>query len=214
MSRIDQLQEELRQVDDGTHPRLLSKLEDIRRIHEEQKEREEIAYEIDEAEKKIEHEYNNMDISRIGSLNSIDSSKKTLRGRGGILIEPPTYFNATPKPPTPNITPNTTYLLTDSEIAADVRAVSGEQTSSHKVQRLFEVNMTKQKLAIDGKMFKQGEEVYVENLEYGKFPAKMDSISEAVVSFKSTLPWDTRQIHASYSDLTEGRVQIMKKRSN
>ncbi|EYC15359.1 hypothetical protein Y032_0037g3476 [Ancylostoma ceylanicum] len=169
---------------------------------------------FDEMEKRIEWEYTNMEVSRAGCSNTLDSTKKTLRGRGGILIEPPTYFNATPKPATPNITPDTRYLLTDSEIAEDVRAFSGDQSSPQKIQRLFEVILVKQKLTYDGKVYKQGEEVHVENLEYGKFPAKMDCITDTVVSFKSTLPWDTRQIHASYSDLTEGRVQIAKKRNN
>ncbi|KAK6741158.1 hypothetical protein RB195_009176 [Necator americanus] len=169
---------------------------------------------FDEMEKRIEWEYTNMEVSRAGCSSSLDSTKKTLRGRGGILIEPPTYFNATPKPATPNITPDTRYLLTDSEIAEDVRAFSGDKSSPHKIQRLYEVILVKQKLTYDGKVYKQGEEVHVENLEYGKFPAKMDCITDTVVSFKSTLPWDTRQIHASYSDLTEGRVQIAKKRNN
>ncbi|CAJ0599657.1 unnamed protein product [Cylicocyclus nassatus] len=170
---------------------------------------------FDEMEKRIELEYTNMEVSRACCPNILnDTTKKTLRGRGGVLIEPPTYFNATPKPATPNITVDTRYLLTDSEIAEDVRAFSGDKSSPHKLQRLFEVILMKQKLTYDGKAYKQGEEVHVENLEYGKFPAKMDCITETVVSFKSTLPWDTRQIHASYSDLTEGRVQIAKKRNN
>ncbi|VDO81561.1 unnamed protein product [Heligmosomoides polygyrus] len=234
--KLEQLYDELRQVDAGTHPRYLKRLRQIEDLCQEQREREDIAHELaveriefeykkrkqqtqdelekkekeliqtmladlDEMEKRIEWEYTNMEVSRICSANVIDSTKKTLRGRGGVLIEPPTYFNATPKPATPNITPDTRYLLTDSEIAEDN-------------QRLFEVILVKQKLTYDGKVYKQGEEVHVENMEYGKFPAKMDCITDTVVSFKSTLPWDTRQIHASYSDLTEGRVQISKKRAN
>lgn len=247
--KLEQLYDELRQVDAGTHPRYLKRLRQIEDLCQEQREREDIAHELaveriefeykkrkqqtqdelekkekeliqtmladlDEMEKRIEWEYTNMEVSRICSANVIDSTKKTLRGRGGVLIEPPTYFNATPKPATPNITPDTRYLLTDSEIAEDVRAFSGDQSSPHKNQRLFEVILVKQKLTYDGKVYKQGEEVHVENMEYGKFPAKMDCITDTVVSFKSTLPWDTRQIHASYSDLTEGRVQISKKRAN
>ncbi|XGW16631.1 hypothetical protein V3C99_001801 [Haemonchus contortus] len=247
--KLKRLYDELHQVDEGTHPKYVERLKQIEEIYEEQKEREQIAYElaleridyeykrrkqqtqdelekkekelvqsmladIDEMEKRIEWEYTNMDVSRTGAINVIDSTKKTLRGRGGVLIEPPTYFNATPKAATPNITPDTRYLLTDSQIAEDVRAFTGGQSSPQKNQRLFEVILVKQKLTYDGKTYKQGEEVHVENIEYGKFPAKMDCITDAVVSFKSTLPWDTRQIHASYSDLTEGRVQISKKRSN
>ncbi|VDM77255.1 unnamed protein product [Strongylus vulgaris] len=146
------------------------------------------------------------------SLKEIEQVYEEQRER--ILIEPPTYFNATPKSATPNITLDTKYLLSDSEIAEDVRAFSGDKSSPHKIKRLFEVILIKQKLTYDGKTYKQGEEVHVENLEYGKFPAKMDCITDTVVSFKSTLPWDTRQIHASYSDLSEGRVQISKKRNN
>ncbi|KJH52451.1 hypothetical protein DICVIV_01296 [Dictyocaulus viviparus] len=248
-AKLEALYEELHQVDTGTHPEYLAKVRQIEQLCEEQKEREQIAYELalerieyeykrrkqqtqddlkrkekelmqnmladlDEMEKRIEWEYTNMDVARVGNANVLDSTKKTLRGRGGVLIEPPTYFNATPRPITQNITPDTRYLLTDSEIAEDVRAFSGDQSSPHKAQRLFEVILVKQKLTYEGKVYKQGEEVHVENMEYGKFPAKIDCITDAVVSFKSTLPWDTRQIHASYSDLTEGRVQIAKKRSN
>ncbi|PIO58789.1 hypothetical protein TELCIR_19766 [Teladorsagia circumcincta] len=248
-AKLKQLYDELHQVEAGTHPKYVERLQQIEELYEEQKEREQIAYELaleridyeykrrkqqtqdelekkekelvqsmladlDEMEKRIEWEYTNMDVSRTGSMNIIDSTKKTLRGRGGVLIEPPTYFNATPKPATPNITPDTRYLLTDSEIAEDVRAFTGGQSCPQKNQRLFEVILVKQKLTYDGKVYKQGEEVHVENTEYGKFPAKMDCITDTVVSFKSTLPWDTRQIHASYSDLTEGRVQISKKRNN
>lgn len=247
--KLEALYEELHQVDAGTHPEYLAKLRQIEQLYEEQKEREQIAYELalerieyeykrriqqtkddlarkekelvqsmlaelDEMEKRIEWEYTNMDVSRVGNGNLVDSTKKTLRGRGGILVEPPTYFNATARATTQNITPDTRYLLTDSEIAEDVRAFSGDQSSPHKAQRLFEAILVKQKLTYEGKIYKQGEEVHVENMEYGKFPAKIDCISDTVVSFKSTLPWDTRQIHASYSDLTEGRVQIAKKRNN
>uniref|UniRef100_A0A0K0DJQ9 Sin3 histone deacetylase corepressor complex component sds3 n=1 Tax=Angiostrongylus cantonensis TaxID=6313 RepID=A0A0K0DJQ9_ANGCA len=168
-TRLEALYEELKQIDDGTHPEYLAKLREIEELYEEQKEREQIAYELaleridyeykrrvqqakddferkekelmqgmlaelDEMEKRIEWEYSNMDVSRVGNGNIIDSTKKTLRGRGGILVEPPTYFNATPKPSTQNITPDTRYLLTDSEIAEDVRAFSGDQSSPHKIR--------------------------------------------------------------------------------
>ncbi|KAK6053995.1 hypothetical protein COOONC_08500 [Cooperia oncophora] len=96
---------------------------------------------LDEMEKRIEWEYTNMDVSRTGSVNIVDSTKKTLRGRGGVLIEPPTYFNATPKPTTPNITPDTRYLLTDSQIAEDVRAFTGGQSSPQKVTNFFSAKL-------------------------------------------------------------------------
>ncbi|VDL77030.1 unnamed protein product [Nippostrongylus brasiliensis] len=224
LRQIDEMNDEQKEREEIAHELALERIEyeynkRKKEIQDElaRKERELVQTmlaDLDEMEKRIEWEYTNMEVSRTCTNNVVDTAKKTLRGRGGILIEPPTYFNATPKPATPNITPDTRYLLTDSQIAEDVRAFSGDQSSPHKNQRLFEVILVKQKLTYDGKVYKQGEEVHVENMEYGKFPAKMDAITDTVVSFKSTLPWDTRQIHASYSDLTEGRVQISKKRNN
>ncbi|CAJ0572705.1 unnamed protein product, partial [Mesorhabditis spiculigera] len=78
-----------------------------------------------------------------------------------------------------------------------------------------EVVLSKGRFVYNNKSYKPGEEVHVETKEYGRIPAKIDTINDEVVLFKSTFTWDVRQICASLSDFAEGRVIIhTKKRAN
>ena len=53
---------------------------------------------------------------------------------GGDLIVPPSYLTANQKPATPSLAQSTQFLLTDSEIAADLKylMVDGDRGSDDK----------------------------------------------------------------------------------
>ncbi|CAB3402501.1 unnamed protein product [Caenorhabditis bovis] len=177
--------------------------------------RAEMEKDLEMLEKRTEMEYSCLEINKPTTSNHIDVTKKTLRGRGGgTLIEPPTYFNATPRAPVPAaITAN--YLLPDHEVLKDLNAIFSNSASiTSRSQKLYDVHLQKMKFVYEGKSYKQGEEVYVENDEYGKIPAKAENITDSVVFFRATQSWDIRQVHASLSDLIEGRVKVYKKKNN
>ena len=58
------------------------------------------------------------------------------------------------------------------------------------------MTVTKQRLSYGGRQFKVGDEISVENAEYGKIEdAKIESLQEAMVVIRGTASWDTRQVN-------------------
>ncbi|PAV62774.1 hypothetical protein WR25_23407 [Diploscapter pachys] len=173
--------------------------------------------EIDNEIARVEAEYQASEISKTSTSVQIDTNKKTLRGRGGgVLVEPPTYFNSMPKQVVPSTTPNITYLLSEDKIADDLKCFAAMNNESppkpSTVRDRVDVTVTKQRLSYGGRQFKVGDEISVENAEYGKIEdAKIESLQEAMVVIRGTASWDTRQVFASPSDLCDGRVRIFKK---
>ncbi|CAI5445430.1 unnamed protein product [Caenorhabditis angaria] len=172
----------------------------------------EMEKDLEALEKRTELEYSSLEINKPTTSNIIDINKKILRGRGGILIEPPTYFNATPKTTVVSVHSNAKFLLAEHDIMEDLKLISSASNTPQKSRRQFDVQLQKLRFTYDGRSYKQGEEVYVENSEYGRIPMKAENITENVVSFRATQSWDIRQIHASHSDLAEGRVIVSKKK--
>ncbi|CAD6188280.1 unnamed protein product [Caenorhabditis auriculariae] len=163
-------------------------------------------------ERKMEIEFASSDISKPAAASLIEANKKTLRGRGGVLVEPPTYFNSTPKAPQHTQQAPFVCLLKDSEVNADLK-VCQILPSPVKGRRNYDVAFLKQKLSYEGKGYKQGEEIFLESSEYGKFTAKIENINERIVTFKASQPWDMRLLHMCTSDFVEGRVKVSKKKN-
>ncbi|CAI4228875.1 unnamed protein product [Auanema sp. JU1783] len=175
--------------------------------------KEEMFREFEEGEKQADVEFNSLDITKPLTINK-EPGKKTLRGRGAGPSEP-VQFVAPVGRSALNMAPQTHYLLSDGEILSDLKAVNAATNDKYHVKyhKVADAIFTKQKLTYDGKNYKQGEECVVENEEYGRFPARIDFISDRVVVLKATMSWDIRQVYASRADLIEGRVLMYKKRN-
>ncbi|CAJ0949365.1 unnamed protein product, partial [Mesorhabditis belari] len=172
--------------------------------------------ELDREMKKVDSYISGLDIARPYNEMPCDSSKKILRAPISYLpIKKPTDTGKTIQPPIPLSSKINTFLLKDAEIADDLKSIGTDGKSSPmKGSSHIDVTLSKLKFSYGGRWYKPSEEVLVENREYGKIPAKIDTINDEVVIFKSCFSWDVRQICASSADFAEGRVIIHNKKRN
>lgn len=165
---------------------------------------------VEEMEKTVTHEYGMIDITKaIVAPLTFDSTKKTLRGRGGgQLIEPASYFNSNQNSRIPEFKLNLAF--DNVRIRADLDAILNRPEARRKVYSI--VTIQKPKLIIDSKSFKHGEDVYAWNTTFGNVLARLEITNDKLVHLKGSNGWDSRQITATLEDLEEGRVVINKQK--
>ncbi|EFO98654.1 hypothetical protein CRE_20315 [Caenorhabditis remanei] len=171
---------------------------------------EEATKRAEDMEKSMTHEYGLVDITKaIVAPLTFDSTKKTLRGRGGgLLIEPASYFNSNQNSRIPEFKLNLAF--DNVRIRADLDAILNRPEARRKVYSI--VAIQKPKLIIDNKSFKHGEDVYAWNTTFGNVLARLEITNDKLVHLKGSNNWDSRQITATLEDLEEGRVVINKQK--
>ncbi|CAL2037379.1 unnamed protein product [Caenorhabditis brenneri] len=186
---------------------------------------EECVRRAEDLERVFENEYANLDINKAATVPiTYEANKKTLRGRGGHLIEPLTYFNSNQN----NRGHDMRLELGYSEAAIRESLDSINTRPDLRRKQKLAVSIQKPKLIIENKSFKHGEEVYAWNNTLGELFARLEIVSEKTIILKgnnqteqTTLlrivlkganGWDSRQIIATLEDLEDSRVTITKQR--
>lgn len=134
-------------------------------------------------EKSVIADYGVIDINKPVAIPVMyDTNKKTLRGRGGgQLIEPANYFNQNQSSKIPEF--NLKLAFDDLRIRQDLAAIT-DQSGERRFPRSTVV-ISKPRVIIDGKTFKQGEELLVSNSSNEPFLAKMEYVNERMITFKA-----------------------------
>ncbi|KAI1724218.1 sds3-like domain-containing protein [Ditylenchus destructor] len=172
--------------------------------------------EYEEKKKVVETEVNSMDIASSQSTSSAYfygyPNKKTLRRRANEQSE------ATERKQRKHSPQNIVHLLPESDIAQDVKLIcnypSGTTATVLRVDedgRHRKVTIDNTRLVCDGKIFHRGQNVSVETVNYGRFPAIIQTICEKFVQFRSIMAGDTRQVTATTKDFECGRVIVRKR---
>ncbi|KAH7728172.1 sin3 histone deacetylase corepressor complex component SDS3 [Aphelenchoides avenae] len=170
--------------------------------------------ECDEKKRLVEQEVNSLDIASntatAANFYYCQANKKTLRRRANEQSE------VSEKRPRKHSPQHIVHLLPDAVIAHDVKLICNKNPYSIALaaddeDRHRKVTVDSNRLICDGKTFHRGQNVMCETVNYGKFPAIIQSMCEQFVQLRSTVPGDTRQVTATKDDLECGRVVVRKK---
>ncbi|RCN53766.1 hypothetical protein ANCCAN_00260 [Ancylostoma caninum] len=236
--RIAELQEELRLVECGTHPKFLEKLREFQQKQADEMEMIEIMYEREkeEIERKfrlehaaIQRELKEREDDLVQALLlEVDDRIRFIEAEVAVLDVAgpacPTFsMNKKCLRRRPHDTPTSTekkkarttapaiiHLLPEHIIAEDVRLLVPAESIPSVVQH-HKVSLDNGKLIYEGKTYQRGQALVVQTENYGAFAGMILSICEQYIQFRSTVPGDTRQVLATMDDLESGRVILRKK---
>uniref|UniRef100_A0A914CYZ9 Sin3 histone deacetylase corepressor complex component SDS3 n=1 Tax=Acrobeloides nanus TaxID=290746 RepID=A0A914CYZ9_9BILA len=173
-----------------------------------------LSNECEEKKRQVEAEINSLDINTATNLNYYNyvyANKKTLRRRAN---EPPQVGEKRSRKRSPQ---NIVHLLPETDIAQDVKFICNTLNTTattsleDEEKQPRKISVENNKLTCDGKVYHKGQNVTVETVNYGKFPAIIHTVCERFVHFKSTMAGDTRQVMATKDDLECSRVIVRKR---
>ncbi|KAL6723259.1 hypothetical protein Aduo_018281 [Ancylostoma duodenale] len=236
--RIAELQEELRLVESGKHPKFLEKLREFQQKQADEMEMIDIMYEREkeEIERKfrlehaaIQRELKEREDDLVQALLlEVDDRIRFIEAEVAVLDVAgpacPTFsMNKKCLRRRPHDTPTSTekkkarttapaiiHLLPEHIIAEDVRLLVPAESIPSVVQH-HKVSLDNGKLIYEGKTYQRGQALVVQTENYGAFAGMILSICEQYIQFRSTVPGDTRQVLATMDDLESGRVILRKK---
>ncbi|CAD5226679.1 unnamed protein product [Bursaphelenchus xylophilus] len=110
-------------------------------------------------------------------------------------------------------------LISDAAIKEDLihlnQSFVTTEVDTPEVPKLMrprhKVVMDKARLIYDGKTFYRGQKLFVQTMNYTKFPAIVFALADEYVHIRSRTPGDTREVFATIDDLRAGRVRIGRK---
>ncbi|KAK6765591.1 hypothetical protein RB195_025479 [Necator americanus] len=236
--RIAELQEELRLVEAGEHPKFLEKLREFQQKQADEIEMIDIMYEREkeEIERKfrlehaaIQRELKEREDDLVQALLlEVDDRIRFIEAEVAVLDVAgpacPTFsMNKKCLRRRPHDTPTSSekkkartnapaiiHLLPEHIIAEDVRLLVPAESIPSVVQH-HKVSMENGKLIYEGKTYQRGQALVVQTENYGAFAGMILSICDQYIQFRSTVPGDTRQVLATMDDLESGRVILRKK---